>query len=70
MGQLLQDLRFIIGLFFLTTGGVLTAQGLIDGPIQLSVANLNLGSGLAMLVFAVAMLTLSVLTPAPATGGH
>jgi len=38
--------------------------------MQLSVANLNLGSGLAMLVFAVAMLLLSVLTPAPATGGH
>ena len=48
--ELLEDLRFFIGLFFLIVGAILIAQGLIH-PVETAGVNLNFDVGLGFLVF-------------------
>ena len=48
--ELLEDLRFFIGLFFLIVGVILIAQGLLH-PVETAGVNLNLNVGLGFLSF-------------------
>jgi len=56
MKDILQDLRFVIGAFFLLVALIVITAGLVLPPPAESPLNLNLGAGVVFLLFAVAML--------------
>ena len=55
--ELLEDLRFFIGLFFLIVSGILLAQGLMN-PVETAGVNLNVDVGIGFLVFSLVLLTM------------
>jgi hypothetical protein len=57
----MNDLRLAIGIFFTLVGAVLVVLGIIhpDARAALTAANVNLYSGLTMLVFGTVMLWLA-----------
>jgi hypothetical protein len=60
MARLIEDLRFVIGLFFLIISVILLGLGLFSSELPAHGMNLNLGAGAVMAVFSALMLTLAV----------
>ena len=58
MKAMIEDLRFFIGSFFFILGVILIVAGLSHAPSQ-PTPNLNLFTGAAFVVFAIAMLLLA-----------
>ncbi len=56
--RLIQDLRFVIGLFFILVGCGLLAEGLLAPPAD--ALNLNLYTGAGMSCFALLMIGLAL----------
>ena len=56
----LDDLRFIIGIFFAIVGAILLATGFLDGSQSTEGTHLNLVSGGVMFALAALMLALSI----------
>ena len=53
--ELLEDLRFFIGLFFFIVSGILLAQGYLH-PLETAGVNLNVDVGFGFLVFSLILL--------------
>lgn len=60
MNEKLTDLRFVIGLFFLATGLILTGHYLLQGKSDSAYPGINLYCGLGFLAFGAFMVLLSV----------
>jgi len=58
--QLIEDLRFVIGVFFAILSCILAVTGALYPPIEAADPNLNLAVGGIMGVFAVFMIVLAV----------
>lgn len=63
LSRLIQDLRFVIGLFFAIVGGLLLAVGITNQAPYPDGLRLNLWAGSLMAIFATLMILLSVLVP-------
>jgi hypothetical protein len=59
--QLIEDLRFFIGAFFLVVGVLLTGAGLLH-PEEVAGVNLNLIVGISFLIFGALSLSLALLS--------
>jgi len=68
MVKYLEDLRFVIGLFFAILGVLLMTVGTINASTYPDGLRLNLWSGAAMGIFAAVMISLSVFFPLEAEG--
>ncbi len=67
MIKYLEDLRFVIGLFFAILSCLLVTLGLVDPSTYPDGLRLNLWAGTAMGIFASLMLALSVAFPLETT---
>ncbi len=60
LAKLVEDLRFVIGAFFAIVSLILLSLGIFDGASDPSGLNLNLRVGVAMALFSLVMITVSV----------
>ena len=60
LNRLLEDLRFVIGVFFAILSCILAVTGMLNPPADPSASNLNLAVGGIMGIFAVFMIVLSL----------
>lgn len=61
MNNLLQDLRFVIGAFFLIVAIIVITAGFMIPPPPEAQLNLNLSAGFGFLFFSIVMLALAIM---------